>query len=256
MCDVAGSHGSTIEKSNMDRYDGLARAFVALADTLVADFDVVELAQQLVESAMSLLPVDAVGIVLSDVHGNFQVLASNSEQSHLLELFQIQNDNGPCLLSYRSGELVVVEDLRISTQSWPEFAASAVEYGFLSVHALPLRLRTDRVGALNLFCYEAGRLTDSDYAIGQALADVATIGILHQRIAAQSGVLNLQLQAALNTRTVIEQAKGVLAERGRVDMDQAFALLRSHARKTNARLTDVARAVVDGADTSAIFGQG
>lgn len=233
--------------------EGLARAFIALADTLVADFDVVELAHQLVENAMALLPVDAAAIVFSDVRGNFQVLASSSEQSHLLELFQIQHDNGPCLLSYRSGETVVIEDLRNDIQRWPEFAARAVEYGYLSVHALPLRLRTDRVGALNLLRFEPGRMTDTDYAIGQALADVATIGIVNQRIAAQSGNLNLQLQAALNTRTVIEQAKGVLAERGQVDMEQAFNLLRAHARRTNERLTDLARSVIEGADTTAIF---
>lgn len=233
--------------------EGLARAFIALADTLVADFDVVELAQQLVDNAMALLPVDAAGIVASDVHGNFQVLASNSEQAHMLELFQIQHDRGPCLLAYRSGESVVIEDLRNDMQRWPEFAARAVESGYLSVHAVPLRLRGDHVGALNLLRFEAGRMTPTDYAICQALADIATIGIVNQRIAAQSGVLNMQLQAALNTRTVIEQAKGVLAERGQVDMDKAFALLRAHARKSNARLADIAHAVVTGADTTVIF---
>lgn len=237
----------------MDRYEGLARAFVGLADTLVADFDMVELAQQLVENAMALLPIDAAGIVLADVHGRFQVLASNSEQTRLLELFQIQHDNGPCLVSYRTGEQVVVEDLRIDIGRWPEFAARAIEYGFLSVHALPLRLRNDRVGALNLLRFDSGKMPDADIAIGQALADVATIGIVHQRIALQSDVLNQQLQTALNTRTVIEQAKGVLAERGRVDMDAAFGLLRGYARRTNRRLADVARSVVDGADTTAIL---
>lgn len=237
----------------MDRYDGLARAFVTLADTLVADFDIIELAQELIESALGLLPVDAAGIVVSDPRGNFQVLASNSEQSHLLELFQIQQNSGPCLLAYRSGSLVVVEDLQDGAHEWPEFATRALEFGFQSVHALPLRLRDDRVGALNLFRYESGRMGETDYSIGQALADVATIGILQQRIATQAGLLNVQLQVALNTRTVIEQAKGVLAERGRVDMDQAFALLRAHARRTNTRLTDVARSVVEGMDTAAIF---
>lgn len=240
----------------MDRYEGLARAFVGLADTLVADFDMVELAQQLVENAMALLPIDAAGIVLADVHGDFQVLASNSEQTRLLELFQIQNDNGPCLLSYRTGEPVVVEDLRVDMASWPEFADRAIDYGFLSVHALPLRLRTDRVGALNLLRADVGKMSDTDVAIGQALADVATIGIVHQRIASQSDVLNQQLQTALNTRTVIEQAKGVIAERGRVDMDGAFNLLRGYARSTHQRLAEVARAVVDGADTAAILNPG
>ncbi len=237
----------------MDRYEGLARAFVGLADTLVADFDVVELAQQLVEHAMALLPIDAAGIVLADVDGRFQVLASNSEQTRLLELFQIQHDNGPCLLAYRTGEQVVIEDLRIDVDHWSEFASRATEDGFLSVHALPLRLRDDRVGALNLLRSDPGILSDTDIAIGQALADVATIGILHQRVAAKSDVLNQQLQTALNTRTVIEQAKGVLAERGGVDMDAAFTLLRGYARRNNRRLAELARAVVDGADTAAMI---
>lgn len=236
----------------MDRYEGLARAFVGLADTLVADFDVVELAQQLVEHAMVLLPIDAAGFVLADVQGQFQVLASNSERTHLLELFQIQHDNGPCLLAYRTGEQVVVEDLRVDVGPWSEFALRATEYGFLSVHALPLRLRDDRVGALNLLRRDPGRMSATDIAIGQALADVATIGILHQRVAAKSDVLNQQLQTALNTRTVIEQAKGILAERGGVDMDAAFGLLRGYARRNNRRLAELARAVVDGADTAAI----
>jgi hypothetical protein len=240
----------------MDRYEGLARAFVGLADTLVADFDVVELAQQLVENAMGLLPIDAAGIVLADAHGRFQVLASNSEQTRLLELFQIQHDSGPCLLSYRTGEPVIVEDLRSDIARWPEFSALATEYGFLSVHALPLRLRDDRVGALTLLRLDPGRMSDGDIAIGQALADVATIGIVHQRVAVRSDVLNQQLQTALNTRTVIEQAKGVLAERGGVDMDSAFNLLRGYARRNNRRLADIARAVVEGADTAAILRPG
>ncbi|SCX07012.1 GAF and ANTAR domain-containing protein [Mycolicibacterium fluoranthenivorans] len=237
----------------MDRYDGLARAFVGLADTLVADFDVIELAQQLVDSAVELLPVDAAGIVLSDSDGNFQALASSSEQTHLLELFQVQQGSGPCLLAHLTGEPVIVEDLRTDNDRWPDFAARAVHYGFLSVQALPMRLRTERVGALNLLRVIAGPLSTSDIAIGQALADVATIGIVHQRIAMQSDVVNQQLQTALNTRAIIEQAKGVLAERGATDVDSAFNALRAYARSSNKRLADVARAVVDGADTTAIL---
>lgn len=240
----------------MDRYDGLARVFVRLADTLVADFDVIELAQQLVDNAMTLLPIDAAGIVLADANGDFQVLASNSEQAHLLELFQIQNGSGPCLTAYLTGESVVVEDLRRDVDRWPEFAARAVECGFTSVQALPMRLREDRVGALNLLRSEAGRMSDTDIAIGQALADVATIGIMHQRMAMRSDLLNQQLQTALNTRTVIEQAKGVLAAHGGIDVDRAFNLLRAYARRTNARLADTARAVVEGADTTAILEPG
>ncbi len=232
----------------MDRYDKLARAVVGLADTMVADFDLIELAQQLIETAMALLPIDAAAIVLADVNDDLQVLASNTEQASLLELFHIQQDNGPCMVAYRSGQAVSVDDLRIGGRRWPQFASRAVEFGFLSVYALPMRLRADRVGALNLLRSATGPLGDADLHIAQALADMATIGILHQRTATRLDLLNRQLQTALNIRTVIEQAKGVLAARRGIDVHRAFKLLRAHARSTETRLVDVARAVIEGAD--------
>jgi hypothetical protein len=237
----------------MDRYEQLAGAFVGLADTLVADYDVVELAQQLIDNSMTLLPIAAAGIVLGDIHHELHVFASSSEQTRLLELLQVEADVGPCLLAYRTGKTVLVDDLSVDRQRWPAFAERAAEYNYRSVTALPLRLRDERVGALNLFRTEVGALSPTDIAIGQALADVATIGILHQRILTRSEMVNQQLQVALNTRIVIEQAKGVIAERGAVDMDEAFALLRSYARKTQQRLADLARTVVEGADTAAIL---
>jgi hypothetical protein len=237
----------------MDNYSQLAKAFVGLADTLVDDYDAVELAQQLVDSSMVLLPITAAGILIGDIRGELHVLASSSEQTRLLELLQIEADTGPCLLSFRTGAQVVVEDLRVDPQRWPEFAERAAEYGYRSVAALPLRLRDERVGALNLFGNDIGRLAQADIEVGQALADVATIGILHQRILTRADVINQQLQSALNTRIIIEQAKGVIAERGSVDMDQAFTMLRNHARRTHQRLSDVAHAVVEHTDTSAII---
>ena len=237
----------------MDDYERLASAFVGLADTLVDDYDAVELAQQLIESTMALLPIAAAGILIGDIHGELHVLASSSEETRLLELLQVEADLGPCLLAYRSGKPVIVEDLRVDSQRWPAFAARAAEYGYLSVSALPLRLRDERVGALNLFRTEAGPLSPTDIAVGQALADVATVGILHQRTLTHSDLINQQLQSALNTRVIIEQAKGVLAERGSVDMDRAFVLLRTYARRTRQRLADVARSVVNNADTTVIL---
>lgn len=237
----------------MDRYESLANAFVGLADTLVADYDVVELAQQLIDSSMMLLPITAAGIVLGDAHGQLHVFASSSEQTRLLELLQVKADKGPCLQAYRTGRPQLVDDLAVAPERWPAFAERAAEYQFRSIAALPLRLRDERVGALNLFRTETGALSHTDIAVGQALADVATIGILHQRTMTRSELVNQQLQTALNTRVIIEQAKGVLAERGAIDMDQAFVLLRAHARRTQQRLADLARAVVNGADTSAIL---
>ena len=237
----------------VDDYGRLAQAFVGLADTLVADYDAVELSQQLIESSMNLLPIAAAGLLIGDVHGELHVLASSSEETRLLELLQVEADVGPCLLAYRTGQAVVVEDLSVEPERWPAFAERAAEYNYRSVSALPLRLRNERVGALNLFRTEVGALSATDIAVGQALADVASVGILHQRTLTHADVINQQLQAALNSRVIIEQAKGVLAERGSIDMDRAFVLLRSYARKTQQRLADVARAVVDKADTSAIL---
>lgn len=237
----------------VDSYEQLANAFVGLADTLVADYDVIELTQQLVDNSMSLLPIAAAGILIGDPRGDLTVIASSSEQTRLLELLQVEVDVGPCLLAYRTGKQVMVDDLSVDPQRWPDFAERAAEYKYRSMSALPLRLRDERVGALNLFRTEVGALSPTHVAIGQALADVATIGILNQRTLTHSDLINQQLQSALNTRVIIEQAKGVLAERGNVDMDRAFVLLRSYARKTRQRLADVARAVVENADTSAIL---
>jgi hypothetical protein len=237
----------------MDRYEQLAAAFVGLADTLVADYDIVDLAQRLIDNAMELLPIAAAGILLADPYGRLHVFASSSEQTRLLELLQVEADAGPCLQAYRSGTAFLVHDLDTDRQRWPAFAERAAQYGYRSAFALPLRLRDERLGAVNLFRLQAGPLPMSDIAIGQALADVAAVGILHQRLIARAGVVNEQLQVALNSRVIIEQAKGVLAERGGIAMDRAFTLLRGHARRTNQHLSDVARAVVDGADTAAIL---
>ncbi len=237
----------------MNNYSQLAQAFVGLADTLVDDYDAVELAQQLVDNSMVLLPIAAAGILIGDIHGELHVLASSSEETRLLELLQVEADLGPCLLAYRTGAQVVVEDLRVDPQRWPDFAERAAQYGYRSVVALPLRLRHERVGALNLFGNEIGSLGKRDIEVGQALADVATIGILHQRILTHSELINQQLQSALNTRVIIEQAKGVLAERGSVDMDQAFTMLRNYARATRQRLADVAHAVVEHGDTAGMI---
>lgn len=237
----------------MDNYRQLADAFAGLADTLVEDYDAVELAHQLIDSCMVLLPISAAGLLIGDLRGDLHVLASSSEETRLLELLQVEADLGPCLLAYRTGEQVLVDDLRVEPHRWPEFASQAGEYGYRSVCALPLRLREERVGALNLFRDQAGALEPSEIAVGQALADVATIGILHQRVLTRADLINQQLQTALNSRVIIEQAKGVLAERAAVGMDEAFALLRSHSRRTHQRLADVAQSIVENGDTTAIL---
>ena len=217
-----------------------------LADTLVADFDVVELLTRLADRCVDVLDVDAAGLMLAGPDGDLRVMASSSEAMRLLELFELQSEEGPCLDCYRSGQPVVNQDLAAANGRWPRFAAEALAAGFRSVHALPMRLRGTVIGALNLFHVEAGEMQDADVEAAQALADVATIAILQHRATLEAQVVNQQLQNALNSRVVIEQAKGVVAEREHLNMEQAFSVLRNHARNRNLRLVDVAQAVISG----------
>jgi len=174
-------------------------------------------------------------------------MASSSDAMRVLELFEIQAQEGPCLDCYRTGGPVADEDLRVHADRWPRFAAEALAAGFRSVHALPMRLRGTVIGALNLFGVEPGAMREADVDAAQAFADVATIAILQHRAATEAFALNEQLSRALNTRIVIEQAKGMIAERQGLDMEQAFATLRNHARNHNLRLADVATDVIGGA---------
>jgi transcriptional regulator with GAF, ATPase, and Fis domain len=228
------------------REASLVRAFVELADTLVADYDVIELGQKVVDEAVSLTAVDAAGIVLQDAADGLHVLTSSSEQSWLLELFQVQVDAGPCLLACRTGEQVLVEDLDVDVTRWPQFAQRAQDQGFHAVYAMPLRLRSERIGALNLLSTTTGGLSDADLRVGQALADIATIGILQERMLTRGDALHRQLQIAINTRAIIEQAKGVLAERNGIEMEEAFVRLRALSQGTSRRMTDVAEAIISG----------
>ena len=223
----------------------LSDTFIDLADTMVADFDVIDFLHMLAHRSTQLLSASAAGVLLADPRSQLRVAAASSDAAELVELFQIQNDQGPCLDCFRTGHPVSAADLAGPDQPWSRFAAAATEAGFVAVHALPMRLRDQVIGALNLFSTETGPLGEGDLRIGQALADVATIGLLQERNVRRAETLAEQLQAALNSRVVIEQAKGRIAERLGLDMDQAFALLRNHARNTNQRLTDVARHVLD-----------
>src|SRR6202049_4715882 len=224
----------------------LSATFVELTDTMVAGFDVIDFLHVLTDRSVQLLGASAAGLLLADPRGELRVVAASSEAARLLELFQLQNDQGPCLDCFRAGRPVSAADLAAEAQRWPRFAATAQQAGFAAVQALPMRLRDQVIGALNLFRAVPGAFDPADIRIGQALADVATISLLHERDARHSDTLNEQLQTALNSRVIIEQAKGKLAERLGIDVDQAFALLRDQARNRNQRLSDLARAFVDG----------
>jgi GAF domain-containing protein len=225
----------------------LARTLVELADNLVDDFDVVELLTLLSNRCVEILDVATAGLMLAGPDGELRVMASSSEAMRVLELFEIQSREGPCLDAYSTGRPVVIQDLAAAGGPWPRFATEAVEAGFRSVHAFPMQLRGSVIGALNLFRSELGAMTSDDVDVAQAFADVATIAILQHRVAAEAQMLNEQLTSALQSRIVIEQAKGMVSERLGLDMEQAFAALRGHARNHNLRLADLCDAVISGA---------
>jgi GAF domain-containing protein len=224
----------------------LGETMVMLADNLVTNFDVVELLTELTDRCVSILGVSAAGLMLAGPDGTLRVIASSSEQMRLLELFELQTEQGPCLESFQTGKAVSHHDVSAAVDRWPRFAPEALSSGFHAVHAIPMHLRGNVIGALNLFHTEVSGIEADVVQTAQAFADIATIAILQYRATLQANELMDQLNTALNTRIVIEQAKGIVAEREQLDMQLAFAALRSHARQHNLRLTDVAAAIVNG----------
>jgi hypothetical protein len=223
----------------------LVDTFVELADTLIDDFDVIDFLHLLVDRCVELLDVDAAGLLLANQRGELQVIATSNEQVRLLELFQLQNDEGPCLDAFGGGTVISQPDLGAAGGRWPRFAAAATAAGFAAVDALPMRLRHELIGALNLFRTEPGELAPTALRTAEALVAVATIGLLQERSIRNQEILTEQLQTALNSRVIIEQAKGLVAERYGMDMEGAFAALRGYARSHNLKLSDVARSVIE-----------
>jgi GAF domain-containing protein len=223
----------------------LNRTFVQLADTLVTDFDVTELLHTLVSRCVELFDVDAAGLLLADERGRLRLLASSNEQSRMLELFEIQSDEGPCSDAFRLGQTVIEEDLARSDR-WPRFRNEALNAGFRSAIAMPLSLRDRVIGALNLLRTRGGVLDQDELSSCRALADVATIALIQEQVLREARDLAAQLQSALSSRVVIEQAKGVLAGTANIDVAAAFTLLRNYARSQNLFLVDVARDIVTG----------
>jgi transcriptional regulator with GAF, ATPase, and Fis domain len=231
----------------MVREQRLAEVFVELADTLVEEFDVVDFLQTLTERCVELVDTDAAGLMLDDQRGNLRVIAYTDESTRLLELFELQKAEGPCLDCFATGQVIANVDLTASRSRWPVFTEAALGSGFAYSHALPLRLRRQVVGALNLFTVERRALTDDHLAVAQGMADIATISLLHERALRDQVVLAEQLQTALHSRILIEQAKGVLSARAVISVGEAFTRMRTHARRTGEPLTTVAEAIVTGA---------
>jgi len=240
----------------MDDAKRMAQVFVELADTLIESFDVVDFLQTLTDRCVELLRADAAGLMLTDQRGGLKLMASTLERARVLELFELQVQEGPCLDCFTTGEPITNVGLAEANERWPVFTPAAIEAGFRATHALPMRLRGRVIGALNLFTDEQVHLGDTDVAVGQAMADVATIGLLHQRNTHEQTILSEQLQTALHSRVLVEQAKGALAARSGVSVNEAFTRMRAYSRRNNLTLTDVASMVVDGATPAELLTTG
>lgn len=228
------------------RESQIVQTFLELADTLVADFDVIDSLTVLAARCVEILDTAATGVLLADTDGRLRMIAASDEQARLLELFQLQNDEGPCMEAFASGRAVVETSLPAAIERWPLFAHYATNAGYESVYAIPLRLRGHTIGVLNLLQSGPDPIGDTDLALAQALADLATIAILQAAAAAEALTRQDQLQHALDSRIIIEQAKGMLAQHADIDMPSAFDHIRASARNTNTKLTDVAARIVDG----------
>ena len=230
----------------MTREADVVQSLVDLADTLVADYDVVDVLTGLADRCVHVLGAAAAGVMLVSPSGDLRLVGSSSEAMRVLELFELQAMEGPCLDAFRSGEPVETENLRAGSGRWPRFATVAIEAGFRWALALPLRLRDTVIGALNLVGADETAMDDADVLVARAFADLATISVLQQRATTEAQLVNEQLSYALTSRIIIEQAKGVVFERAGVEMSEAFTRLRSYARTHSLRLTDVAQAAIDG----------
>lgn len=230
----------------MAREESLIRALVEMADTLVDDYDVVDLLTGLADRCVSLLGVDAAGVMLASPEGELRLVASSSEAMRVLEVFELQAEQGPCLDAYHTGEHVAHENLRAGAGRWPQFATVALQAGFQAVFALPLRLRDMTIGAMNLVNTHQTPMAERDVIVARAFADLAAISVMQHRAVTETQRVNEQLSGALTSRIVIEQAKGMISERAHVDLAEAFEQLRSYARNNNRRLTEVAQATISG----------
>ena len=227
------------------REQDIIRAFVDLSNELIQGYDMVDLLSELTANCARLLDVAAAGLLLTDGRGVLHLLAASSESTRHLEVFQLQREQGPCLDCFHSGSAVIVPDLQAESQRWPDFARVAASVGFASVHAIPMRLRESVLGTLGLFGNVSGRLKDEDLSLAQALVHVASVAIVNEKSASDRDIVTAQLQHALRSRIVLEQAKGVLANGGQLEMEDAFQVLRHYARNKGAKLSDIAEQLVN-----------
>jgi GAF domain-containing protein len=231
--DRCNSSGHVVEQS-----------VAALADTLIDDFDLVELLDRLMAACLSLLEVRAAGILLVNSDQTLEVAASSNADSRLIEVFQLESNAGPCVDVVRTGRALSITDAEEIDRRWPEFGRAVRSVGYSAVYALPMRFDKETIGALNLFDADKPPLSDHDRGLAQALADVASIGVLQQRSLTRALTLAEQLRLALDTRIAVEQAKGLVAEYAGVDMGVAFEAIRRFSRHHRLKLAVVAESLV------------
>lgn len=228
-----------------DRTLRVTTTFIQLADTLTSEYDVSDFLEMLVDRCGEIFEITAAGVLVEAHDGNLQLVAATSEDMEVLERAEIEHGEGPCLEAYREGQQVCAGDLTAEFARWPNVAPLAVDIGYLAAHAFPLRLRADRIGALNLYRDRVGEFGDEDVQLAQAFADMATIGLLQERAVGAADVRSQQLQRALDSRLLIERAKGTLAERAGISTDEAFHRIRDHARSSHERVGAVCERVLD-----------
>lgn len=231
--------------AHITREEKINDAFVRVAGTLIDDYDVVDLLSTLMNTCTELLDVQAGGILLTDTTGGLELVASTSEEAETVEVMTVAAGAGPCVDSYTTGTVVSVPDINVDAEPWPRFKRTALEQGFRAAHAIPLRLHGQVIGAMNLMSTEAGALSDRDSRLAQALADVAAVGIVHERNFRHPAAISAQLHLALDTRVLIEQAKGALAQYLSCTMTEAFTALRDYARTHEVTLRAAAQGVLD-----------
>ena len=227
------------------REERINDAFVRVAGTLVDDYDVLDLLSTLMNTCTDLLDVQAGGILLADSTGQLELVASTSEEAEIVEIMIVAAGAGPCIDCFNTGTVVSVADIDADAGQWPRFRKTALDQGFRATHATPLRLHGEVVGAMNLLSTDVGALSSRDAKLAQALADVATVGILHERSLRQPEMVAAQLHLALDTRILVEQAKGVLAQIRSCTMTEAFTTLRDYARAHDVTLRVAAEGVVN-----------
>lgn len=223
----------------------LGQAVGEITDALVQDFDVVDVATQVVTSCAELVGADNVGLLVADAAGQLRLLAATSEEAHVIESFQVEGGDGPCLEAFTTGELVSAGSPGEIAGRWPHFARIAQREGIGAVFAAPLTMRGRPIGSLNVFSEAPGELDADARRKVELLAGLATVALTQAERVRDHATTVQQLQTALTSRVAIEQAKGVLIAATGVDVDEAFARLRAYARANRRRLSEVALDVVE-----------